>query len=100
MKVIYTQTMLQYEGAEPAPDFSVVAVKNGIAIGCIHKISTTTEGFPVIAFPEYLTFISLFSEGVTFVQHAPVQAGTPWDGTNFLLPDTSGFEEIETVVSE
>lgn len=100
MRVIYTQTMLQYEGVEPAPDLSVVAVKDGIAIGCIHKISTTTEGFPVIAFPEYVTFVSLFDEGVTFVHHDPVQAGTPWDGTNFIFPDRSGFEEIGTIVSE
>jgi hypothetical protein len=100
MKVVYTQTMLQYEGVEPAPDLSVVAVKDGVAIGCIHTVLITEEGFPIIAFPEYLTFVSLFGEGVTFVQHAPVQAGTPWDGTNFILPDTSGFEEIGTVVSE
>ena len=100
MKTTYTQTILQYEGADTAPDLSVVAVKDGIAIGCIHKMSESPEGLPVVAFPDYVTFVSLFDEGVTFIQHAPVKAGTPWDGVNFVLPDTSSFEEIGTIVSE
>jgi hypothetical protein len=100
MKITYTQTILQYEGVDTAADLSVVAVKDGIAIGCIHKMSESAEGLPVLAFPDYVTFVSFFDEGVTFVHHAPVKAGTPWDGTNFVLPDTSGFEEIGTVVSE
>ena len=100
MKVTYTQNILQYRGKEQAPDLSVVAVKDGIAIGNIHKMSDSAEGLPFVAFPDYVTFISFFDEGVTFIHHTPVQAGTPWDGTNFILPDTTGFEEIGTVVSE
>lgn len=100
MKITYTQTVLQYEGEEAAPDFSVVAVKDGIAIGCIHKISESAEGVPFVMFPDYATFVSFFNEGVIFVHHHPVKVGTPWDGKNFVLPDMSGFESIGEVISE
>jgi hypothetical protein len=63
-------------------------------------MSESAEGLPVLAFPDYVTFISFFDAGVTFVHHTPVKAGTQWDGTNFILPDTTDFEEIGTVVSE
>ena len=100
MKAIYTTIVLQYEQEEPAPDFSVVAVKDGMAIGCIYKVANTEGNLPFVAFPEYGTFTSFFDEGVTFVHHAPVKWGTPWDGENFILPDTSGFELIGETTPE
>ena len=100
MKARYTQIVLQYEQEEPAPDFSVVAVKEGIAIGCIYKVPNTEGNLPFVAFPEFATFVSLFDDGVTFVQHTPVKEGTPWDGENFIVPDTSGFELIGETTPE
>lgn len=94
MRTTYTQIILQHDSEEIAPDFSVVAVKDGIAIGCIYKVPNTEGNLPFVAFPEFATFISLFGNGVTFIHHPPVQEGTPWDGENFILPDTSGFELI------
>jgi hypothetical protein len=60
-----------------------------------------TEGnLPFVTFPDFLTFISLFDNGVTFIHHAPVKEGTPWDGENFIVPDKSGFELIGEITSE
>jgi|688.fasta_scaffold138959_3 hypothetical protein len=100
MKTRYTQIVLQHEHEEPAPDFSVVAVKDGVAIGCIYKMPNTDGNLPLVILPEFVTFISLFGEGVTFVSHAPVKEGTLWDGENFILPDTSGFESIGEIAPE
>lgn len=74
------------------PEFSVIAVIDGVAAWAIY--SQQTSAGLVLMIPEYEKFITMFDEDVVMVKHPPVQPGTPWDGTKFLEEDRTGFVEI------
>lgn len=75
-----------------APEFSVIAVIDGVAAWAIYSHETPTG--TVLMMPEYETFITMFDNNVTMVKHPLVQPGTPWDGTKFVEEDRTGFVEI------
>jgi hypothetical protein len=77
-----------------APEMSIVAVKNGKAVACILRGQDAPGGLPQLFIPDYVTFVSLFDGEHEFINHPPVKEGTPWNGTEFILPDLEGFEAV------
>lgn len=81
----------------PISDFSVVAVKDGVAVASIVRVDDAPGGLPQLMIPDYSTFISLFDGTHIFIAHEPVKQGTEWDGEKFIIPDTSDFVPIGDV---
>jgi hypothetical protein len=102
MRHIYTSIVFQHDVEKdgPAEDFSIVAVKDGVAFAHISKIFNTEQGLPQVAFPDFNRFVSMFDDDVVLIKHAPVRDGTEWDGEKFLVPDDSEFEVIGVIETE
>lgn len=100
MRVTYTQLPFPSTNTEEASriEFSVVAVKDGIAIGNMYSMGDTSTGLPMVMVPEYSVFVQFFQPDVEIIHHEPVRSGTPWDGEKFLVPDTSDFVQIGEIV--
>lgn len=102
MRQTYTSIIFQHDVDKdgPAQEFSIVAVRDGVAIACMYKQMDTAGGMPAVLVPDYVTFTSLFESDVTLVKHPPVQVGTEWDGEKFIIPDDSDFITIGRIGGE